>query len=466
MSFSDVAVQVTHLSKYYHIYERPEDRLKQAIIPRVRRFAGLAPKSYCKEFAALQDVSFEVRRGETVGVIGRNGAGKSTLLQILCGTLAASSGKAEISGRVAALLELGSGFNPEFTGRENVHLNASVLGLSPRDIDARFEKIVAFADIGDVLDQPVKTYSNGMVMRLAFAVVAHVDADVLVIDEALSVGDAYFTQKCMRFMREFMKRGTVIFVSHDTGAVVNLCQRVVWIESGRVRAIGEPRRLMDEYLADYYRQMQGESTGIASDAVDDSVQPDYRDQRLDLINASLLRNDIELVRFDPDAASFGAGGAQVLGVTVSDANRRPLTWCVGGEEVILRVRVRACVDMHSPIIGFLLKDRLGQHLFGDNTYLTYMTRPFGVTNGQTVEASFHFRMPILPKGDYSIDVAVADGSHHEHVQHHWVHDALLMKSHSSSVVNGLVGIPMRKIELQVVDRPIKDVVQQVGVTGL
>jgi lipopolysaccharide transport system ATP-binding protein len=290
MSSNAVAVRVAGLSKHYQVYERPEDRLKQAIVPRLRRLTGLPPRTYCRDFAALQDVSFEVRRGETVGVIGRNGAGKSTLLQILCGTLTASTGTVETSGRLAALLELGSGFNPEFTGRENVHLNASVLGLSREEIDERYDRVVAFADIGDFLDQPVKTYSSGMVMRLAFAVVAHVDADVLIVDEALAVGDAYFTQKCMRFMREFMKRGTVIFVSHDTGAVVNLCQRVVWLESGRVRAIGEPRHLMDEYLADYYRQLQGESAQVSSGCEVESVDFDYRDQRLDLINASSFRN--------------------------------------------------------------------------------------------------------------------------------------------------------------------------------
>lgn len=456
MSSSDVAVRVSGLSKRYQIYERPEDRLKQALVPRARRLLGLSPRAYFRDFLALDDVSFEIRRGETVGVIGRNGAGKSTLLQILCGTLTPSLGSVEVRGRIAALLELGSGFNPDFTGRENVYLNAAVLGLSRQQIDARYSQIAAFADIGDVLDQPIKTYSSGMVMRLAFSVVAHVDADILVIDEALSVGDAYFTQKCMRFLRDFMTRGTVIFVSHDTGAIVNLCQRVVWLEGGRIKAIGEPRDLMDLYLADYYRQLQGES--LVERPVrepESSVDEDFHDARRDLLLSSALRNDIEAFRFDARGAGFGLGGATLLDVSLCDHRGRSLGWIVGGEDVMLRIRARANADMASPIVGFLLKDRLGQYLFGDNTYLSYATRPQAVKDGGYLQASFRFRMPVLPKGDYSFEVAIADGSASEHIQHHWMHDALVIKSHASSTVNGLVGIPMKEITLDAND----------GVTG-
>lgn len=203
MSCSDnVAICIDGVSKYFEIYEKPAHRLLQMI------FRG--HRQYYRPFWALHDISFEVKRGECVGIIGRNGAGKSTLLQIITGTLTPSAGKVHIKGRVAALLELGSGFNPEFTGRENVYLNASILGLTNKEIDARYDDIVAFADIGEFIDQPIKSYSSGMVVRLAFAVVAHVDADVLIVDEALSVGDAFFTQKCMRFLRRFMKDNTVL----------------------------------------------------------------------------------------------------------------------------------------------------------------------------------------------------------------------------------------------------------------
>src|SRR5258708_6550081 len=253
------AIRVHNLSKCYLIYDRPQDRLKQSIVPRLQRLIGKPPHTYYREFWALRDVSFEVRKGETVGIIGRNGAGKSTLLQILCGTLHPNSGSVTITGRIAALLELGSGFNPEFSGRDNVYLYASVLGLSRKEVDNRFDDIAAFADIGDFIEQPIKTYSTGMAVRLAFAVIAHLDPDILVIDEALAVGDAFFVQKCMRFLRRFMETGTILFVSHDTGSVINLCQRAIWLHGGAIRALGPPKEIAEAYLADLYEAQQGRS---------------------------------------------------------------------------------------------------------------------------------------------------------------------------------------------------------------
>ena len=210
MSSSEIAIKVENLSKQYEIYETPGDRLKQFTLPKLHKFFGLGQKQYFQSFWALQNISFQVKKGETVGIIGRNGSGKSTLLQIICGTLSPTSGEVSNNGRIAALLELGSGFNSEFTGRENVFLNASVLGLTSEEIKARYSNIVRFADIGNFIDQPVKTYSSGMLVRLAFAVIAHVDADILIIDEALAVGDAFFTQKCMRFLRKFMTDDSLI----------------------------------------------------------------------------------------------------------------------------------------------------------------------------------------------------------------------------------------------------------------
>jgi ABC-type polysaccharide/polyol phosphate transport system ATPase subunit len=248
MSSDNTVISVQSLGKRYEIYDRPGDRLKQFILPRASRALGLPIRQHFREFWALNDVSFEVGRGETVGIIGRNGSGKSTLLQMICGTLNPTSGSIWVQGKVAALLELGSGFNPEFTGRENVHMNAALLGLRSDQIESRFDDIVAFADIGDHIEQPVKTYSSGMLVRLAFAVIAHVDADVLVIDEALAVGDAFFTQKCMRFLRSFMQTGTVLFVSHDTASIKNLCDRAIWLDQGRVVASGTPKDVCEQYL--------------------------------------------------------------------------------------------------------------------------------------------------------------------------------------------------------------------------
>jgi lipopolysaccharide transport system ATP-binding protein len=255
---SEIAITARNLSKSYRLYASPADRLKQSIVPRLQRIVGPAstligkkhsPRSFFQEFWALRDVTFSLPRGETFGVVGRNGSGKSTLLQLVCGTLTPTAGDVSVKGRVAALLELGSGFNPEFTGRENVYLNASLLGVSKEQLDQNFEAITAFADIGNFLDQPVKTYSSGMHVRLAFAVIAHVDADILVIDEALAVGDAYFQQKCIRWLREFRQRGTVLFCGHDTSAIINLCKSAIWLDAGAIKRIGPANEVCEDYLA-------------------------------------------------------------------------------------------------------------------------------------------------------------------------------------------------------------------------
>ncbi len=449
MSSSDIAIRISNLSKCYQIYDAPRDRLKQFVMPRLRRITGKANKQYFNEFWALKDVSFEIKKGETVGIIGRNGSGKSTLLQMICGTLTPTSGSIQTKGRIAALLELGSGFNPEFTGRENVYMNAAVLGLSKDEIDARFDDIAAFADIGQFLEQPVKTYSSGMMLRLAFAVIAHVDADILVVDEALAVGDTFFTQKCMRFLRNFMKTGTVLFVSHDTGSIKNLCNYAVWLEKGQVIQEGAPKEVCELYLEAFYEAQQGKSSTTKLrefKKLDDSLP--LKDQRLEFINASNLRNDLQIFKFDPDAASFGKGGAQIHDVRLLDENEHSLAWIVGGEKVKLRVMVHAYQDLDSPIVGFSVKDRLGQALFGDNTFLSYREQLVHCKAGEEIQADFVFYMPLLPSGEYSITIAIANGTQEIHEQHHWVHDAVLFKSESSSVASGLIGIPMLEVKLR------------------
>jgi lipopolysaccharide transport system ATP-binding protein len=439
---SDIAIKVENLSKCYQLYDRPRDRLLQMLMR--------GHRTYYREFWALRDISFEIKKGETVGIIGRNGSGKSTLLQLVCGTLNPTAGSIETHGRIAALLELGSGFNPEFTGRENVYMNASVLGLRKEEIDARFDDIVAFADIGTFIEQPVKTYSSGMYVRLAFAVIAHVDADILVIDEALAVGDAFFVQKCMRFLRNFMGKGTVLFVSHDTGAVINLCQRAVWLDQGISKGQGDPKEIAQLYLAESYVALQGENAVVAPVAVEgvkDILGTQPRDMRLDFINSTRHRNDMELFHFTPDAAAFGKGGGSIVSVQFFDESDRPLTWMVGGEQVVLKIICRANDDLFNPIIGFIVNDRLGQALFGDNTCNFSKQAGLAVAADEIFEAVFKFVMPILPVGDYSVTVALAEGSQQDHVQHHWMHDALVFKSHSSSVSTGLVGVPMQHIRM-------------------
>jgi lipopolysaccharide transport system ATP-binding protein len=249
MSSEEIAVRVANLSKLYEIYNRPQDRLKQSIYPRLRKLTRQEPSNYYREFWALKDISFEVKKGETVGIIGRNGSGKSTLLQIICGTLAPTSGTVETNGRVAALLELGSGFNPEFTGRENVFMNGAVIGLSREEIAARFDDIAAFADIGQYIEQPIKTYSSGMVVRLAFAVAINVDPQILVVDEALSVGDELFQRKCFARIETIKSNGsTILFVSHSGATVVEFCDRAMLLDLGEKLAMGAPKIIVGKYL--------------------------------------------------------------------------------------------------------------------------------------------------------------------------------------------------------------------------
>jgi lipopolysaccharide transport system ATP-binding protein len=443
---TEVAIRISNLSKVYQIYDRPVDRLKELILPRLRRLIGLKSKLYHNEFWALKDISFEVKKGETIGIIGRNGAGKSTLLQAICGTLSPSSGDVEVNGRVAALLELGSGFNPEFTGRENVYMNASILGLTKEEIEFKYDRIVSFADIGEYIDQPVRSYSSGMLVRLAFAVIVHVDADILVIDEALAVGDVFFTQKCMRFLHGFMIKGTLLFVSHDTSSVQSLCDSSIWLDKGMVIAYGPTKDITERYLENKAGSNKKTSSDFLTKNKPKQELPKF-DQRYQYINKSNLRNDLKLYEFDPNAKSFGASDAKITRVGLCNTEGSELSWCVGSEDVSLNIGIKVLKQFDSLIIGFFVKNSLGLTLFGDNTYLTSIENPIYAERGDYFDVEFEFQMPILPCGDYSISTAVASGSQDDHLQQHWIHDAITFKSISSSVSTGLVGIPMSKIKI-------------------
>lgn len=445
---SEIAIQIDNLSKCYHIYEKPRDRLFQMLT--------FGRKKFFREFWALNNVTFQVEKGETVGIIGKNGSGKSTLLQMICGTINPTSGSVLVNGRVAALLELGAGFNPEFTGKENVFLSASLYGLSKEEIEECFNKITDFADIGDFIDQPLKTYSSGMFVRLAFAVIAHVNADILVVDEALSVGDAYFVQKCMRYLREFMKNGTLLFCSHDISAIVNLCSSAILLKNGHMEMMGKPKVIAECYLAALYESVQGESNLSQEKKIQDEKNLihtrayEYKDVRESLINSSILRNDIEVFRFNPDNAAFGTGAAEITSVKLLDEVGVPLSWVVGGCKVILEIGGSSNKKLIKPIIGFHFKDRLGQVLFADNTYLTYIFDENVIDEGKEFIARFSFTMPILATGSYSISPSIAEGTQDDHVQHHWIHDALILQVHASSVCFGVFAVPMQRITLNII----------------
>lgn len=450
---SDIAIKVASLSKCYQIYDQPHDRLKQSIYPRLQRLVGKQARQYSREFWALKDVSFEIKKGETVGIIGRNGSGKSTLLQMICGTLNPTSGSIETHGRIAALLELGSGFNPEFTGRENVYMNAALLGLSKEETDARFDDIIAFADIGQFIEQPVKTYSSGMYVRLAFAVIAHVDADILVVDEALSVGDAVFAQKCMRFIRGFQEQGTLLFVSHDTAAVQNLCESAIWLGYGQIQMMGTSKEVSESYLQFTLQEVYGDEARLTSMASGEAAaEPAAEETASDPEAPSIIDcGAIATVR-DNIAAAKGwkTGRADILSVSLTRLSPGPKGVFEGGERVRMTVRAKTHEPLQSPILGFLVRDRLGQDLFGENTlpFTSRVATPVGA--GTTFEGVFEFRLPMLPNGQYAVMSSVADGDLSDNVQHHWMHDALIINVSSSKIRYGLVGTQFERVELKVI----------------
>ncbi|MGY4531946.1 lipopolysaccharide transport system ATP-binding protein [Pseudomonas sp. TE3786] len=448
---SDVVIQVENLSKCYQVYEKPHDRLKQFFLPPLQRLLGLPAKQYYREFWALRDVSLKVNKGEAVAIIGYNGSGKSTLLQLVCGTLNPTTGSVQTAGRVAALLELGSGFNPEFTGRENVYLNAAILGLSKQEIDSKFAAIAEFSEIGEFMEQPVRSYSSGMYVRLAFSIIANVDADVLIIDEALAVGDIQFAQKCMRFLHEFKTRGSLLFVSHDPAAVLSLCEHALWLEKGILKGQGVARSVTNQYLAGRYNSPSIAAGSTAVDAASNAVESQgvstaKHDMRMKFINASNLRNDLQLVEFNPHANGFGDGGAVITQAQFLDAEKQPLAWVVGGECVSIVVDASIHSSNSHLIVGFQVKNRLGQVLFGQNTYLPGFNAPVSAEAGDAVRAVFTFDMPVLAVGTYSVDIAIAQGIPPDVQQLQWLHDALVIESRTSSVVSG-IGLPYKQITL-------------------
>jgi lipopolysaccharide transport system ATP-binding protein len=464
---SEPAIELKDVSKAYQVYTEPKDRLRQAFLPRLRRLARpigqnlgieIAQCNYFKSFSALQSLSFHVARGETLGVIGQNGSGKSTLLKLICGTLEPTTGEVITNGRIGALLELGSGFNPEYTGRENVLLNASVLGLSPDQIEERLEDILAFADIGDFAEQPVKTYSSGMAMRLAFAVIAHVDADILVIDEALAVGDVYFQQKCMRWLRQFRERGTVLFCGHDTSSVINLCQRAIWLDRGEMRLIGEAKEVVEAYSAFMHVKAAGlpeEVVRFRPVATKSSPVSALDTQTEDTVTPKAPKQlpppDFPADRpavFDwlSESSSFGSREGEITATLFTYADGDPLLWIEGGEAVKLSVEVRAAADIDTPIVGFFVKDRLGQPLTGTNTFTRRVELP-PLTAEQELRVEFSFQLPLFETGRYTITVAIATGSIESHVQLHWVHDAIVFDVHSTHKDGVLIAPEMKQIEV-------------------
>ena len=401
------AVEFSNVSKSYSIYAAPRDRLKELATFQTRRFHT--------EFWALRDVSFDVRRGETFCVVGENGSGKSTLLQICAGIMAPTTGTAVANGRIAALLELGSGFNPEFSGRDNVYLNGAILGLSRKEMDRRLPEIEAFAEIGAFLNQPVKTYSSGMVVRLAFAVAIHVDPEILLVDEALAVGDVYFRQRCMRKVHELRQRGvTILFVSHATGDVKALGDRAMWLEKGIVRALGKTDLVVSQYLAAMSEK--------------DRV---YQAREFSAEEARVLPAPQEIVEEIPNIDHrFGDARAEVIGITVLDAQGARVGLLQPNSTIVVRISVRAKENLDRPIVGFMFRNHLGVDFAGTNTARERQDLP-PMLAGDVCTVDFYLDLPALYASSFSFSPAIANGSLEHYSMCDWIDNAVVLQMERS-----------------------------------
>lgn len=445
---SEIAISVRDISKHYLIFERPEDRLKQMLLPRLDRLVGRQrERRYYRDFAALNGVSFDVRRGETVGIIGRNGCGKSTLLQIICGTLQPTSGTVDVRGRVAALLELGAGFNPEFTGRENVYLNGAILGLAQSEIESRFDDIARFADIGMFLDQPVKTYSSGMYVRLAFATAINVDPDILVVDEALSVGDEAFQRKCFARIEDIKdKGGTILFVSHGAQTIVQLCDRAMLIDRGELILEGPPKTVVSQYqryvnlsgaaaepVREAIKAMDGwagaqspaRSREIASAGergaedkrtnVDASMPPERKDDSW--LDASLVAHS---------RVEYESRGALIRDVCIRRTDGGKVNVLHAGRTYVYEYTVDFEEDVENPGFGMMIKTVDGFGLGGAATDFSRLHKLPLAKAGSSYRVQFTCSWSLAP-GTYFTNAGVTGTVRGSHAYSHRVLDALAFR---------------------------------------
>ena len=416
------AIHIRGVSKSYPIYERPSDRLKELLT--------LNRRSYHRDFWALRDVSLAIEKGTTFGLVGENGSGKSTLLQLIAGILQPTRGSVDVNGRVSALLELGSGFNPEFSGQENVFLAGAILGLSKQEIERIYPAIESFAEIGDFIHQPVKTYSSGMLVRLAFAAAINVEPDLLLVDEALAVGDIYFRQRCMRKIHELHRRGvTIVFVSHSAVDIKSLAQRVAWLDHGRLVELGEPDRVVAKYLAAMVNRDSEYRKQFAQEARQENVASRPP------ITAP------EVIETIPNVdGRHGNRDAEILGIAVLSAEGEELALLPQKASVIVRISVRARNEVALPIVGFLIRNHLGVELAGTNTALEDIELP-AFAPGDVYTIDFRLDLPELYPAHFSFTPAVANGTVETYEVCDWIDNAVTLQAEKGRKVYGFLHVP-------------------------
>ena len=428
----DVVIALKGVSKCFRRYTHPIDRLKEVLLP---------GKSRAEEFWALQDINLEVARGQTLGIIGQNGSGKSTLLQIIAGTLTATAGARHVQGRISALLELGSGFNPEFTGRQNVFFNGQILGLSQAEVAAKFDTIAAFADIGDFIDQPVKIYSSGMFVRLAFAVAINVNPDILIVDEALAVGDGIFVHRCMAKIKDFQDAGgTILFVTHDVGSVTRLCSEAIWINAGKMREKGSPGTIAKQYQAWIYDNINAarrKEAAHQTQAVEDEILVEHGGSQS--LEARSI-NPFTAKPYQPvtgGMSRFGTGRAEIAEFKALNADGTAATFVYPGDAMKLVIKGVVHDAIAKPLVGVVIYDRLRSAVTGFNTYQLQITMP-KLAAGELLEMSFCFKWPEIQGGNYLLEAAIADGSQDSHEIVDWLQCALNIMSGVTELTFGLI----------------------------
>lgn len=402
------AIEVQDVTKVYRLYDKPIDRLKESL--------NLTHKNYHRDFFALNQISFCVKKGETVGIIGTNGSGKSTILKIITGVLTPTTGTVKVEGVISALLELGAGFNMDYTGIENIYMNGTMMGFSRKEMDAKLQDILDFADIGDFVYQPVKTYSSGMFVRLAFALAINVEPEILIVDEALSVGDVFFQSKCYRRMEEIRKNGTtILMVTHDMGSIIKYCDRVVLLNRGSFVAEGKPGQMVDLYKKILANQMDGLEADLQEmndfSGVDQEAGADAG------FGGGLMKDKLTI---NPNRTEYGDGRAEIYDLGLFDERGNLTNLLLKGERFTIKERIRFHADLQSPIFTYTIKDKKGADLTGTNTmYEGADIKP--VKSGDGYEVSFTQKMT-LQGGEYLLSMSCTGFEQGEHVVYHRLYD--------------------------------------------